>query len=178
VIVFTIGHSTRSFEELAELLREHGIEHLVDVRRHPMSRRHPHFTKDVLARSLSEQGFVYRHAPELGGRRKALEGSPNSGWRDDGFRGYADYQQTAPFAGALEELVAEASSSPTAIMCAEAVPWRCHRQIIADVLVARGVTVRHVLGPRQLREHTLNPRARPQADGTLVYPESDQLELL
>ena len=178
MIVFTIGHSTRSFDELAELLREHGIERLVDVRRHPVSRRHPHFTKDVLARSLSECGFVYRHAPELGGRRKALAESPNSGWRDAGFRGYADYQQTPPFASAFEELVAEASAAPTAIMCAEAVPWRCHRQIIADALVARGIAVRHVLGPRQLREHTLNPRARQQADGTLVYPATDQLELL
>jgi uncharacterized protein (DUF488 family) len=167
--VYTVGHSTRSLEELIALLAEHGVKHLVDVRRHPASRRHPHFAKAALERGLAEAAIGYRHSPELGGLRKPSADSPNTAWKNASFRAYADHQQTAEFQTALEALLAEACRAPTAIMCAEAVPWRCHRQIIADALVSRDVAVRHILGASSEREHTINPHAQRQADGTLVY---------
>jgi uncharacterized protein (DUF488 family) len=169
VIVFTIGHSTRPLEAFVALLQAHGVAQLADVRTIPKSRRHPHFAQDALSRSLPAAGIRYRHFPGLGGLRKAAADSPNGGWRHAGFRGYADYMQTPAFAAALEELMAWSTEAPTAIMCAEAVWWRCHRQLIADALVARGVEVRHITSARTAAAHALTSFAR--VDGERVsYP--------
>lgn len=177
--IYTIGHSTRTTDELLEMLRERGVERLVDVRRYPASRRHPHFGAEPLAAALREAGIAYRHAPALGGRRSGAEKSPNTAWRSAGFRAYADHMGSAEFREGLERLEAEARREPTAILCAEAVPWRCHRRLIADALVARGWEVVHLLGPGQARIHVMNQDARRREDGTLVYPapEDDQESL-
>jgi uncharacterized protein (DUF488 family) len=171
MIVHTIGHSTRTAEAFVELLREHGIALLADVRRYPASRRHPHFTGDALAATLADAGIDYRHLPVLGGRR-ASEGttSLNAGWRNASFRAYADHALSPEFQEALEGLVAESAARPVAVMCAEAVPWRCHRWIISDHLVARGIAVRHIIGPGEARLHALNPHAQVREDGLVVYP--------
>lgn len=169
--IWTIGHSTRSIGEFLELLRAHEIRSLVDVRRYPASRRHPHFQADALRASLAETGIDYAHRVALGGRRSARPDSTNLGWRTAGFRGYADHMQTEEFLRALEELMARGESRRTAIMCAEAVPWRCHRQLIADALVARGWTVRHILASDRADVHALTPFARLE-NGHLAYPNA------
>lgn len=168
--LFTIGHSTRELDEFIDLLRTHGITRIVDVRRFPGSRRHPHFGSEALRRSLREAGIDYRHAPELGGRRKPDPASPNRYWRNDSFRAYADYMSTAEFRAALDRLVQDAEAAPTAIMCAEAVPWRCHRNLISDAVVAAGCAVAHVIDGSPPDPHTLNEGARVGDDGALVYP--------
>ncbi len=169
---FTIGHSTRPLSELIELLRAHGVERLVDIRRFPGSRRNPQYGADPLARALAEAGIAYVHEPGLGGRRRPRPDSPNTHWRDAGFRGYADYMATPEFAAALGGLEAGAGAEGgvTAVMCAEAVPWRCHRQLLADALVADGHEVAHIVGPGPARPHVLNPAARPGPVGALTYP--------
>lgn len=171
--IYTIGHSTRPLSELVALLRAHGIVHLADVRTVPRSRRHPHFSKEALERSLPAAGIAYRHMPGLGGLRKPRKDSINTGWRHAGFRGYADYMQTADFRRALEELVAWAdhssTSGSTAIMCAEAVWWRCHRQLIADALVARGTAVRHISSLTSAPDHHLTGFGHND-DGNVTYP--------
>jgi uncharacterized protein (DUF488 family) len=166
VTVFTIGHSTRSIEEFIALLEAHGIEQLVDIRSFPRSRRHPHFSSDALSRALADAGIVYLHSPALGGHRKPRRDSPNTAWKAEGFRGYADYMESDAFRSALDELIATAGERPTAIMCAEAVWWRCHRQLVADALVAQGVTVRHITSASAPAEHTLTDFA--QVDGGTV----------
>ena len=178
--LWTVGHSTREADEFLELLASHGVELLVDVRRYPASRRHPHFGREPLAAALERAGLDYRHEEALGGRRSGRADSPNGAWRSAGFRAYADHAATDDFRSALERLVARARRRPTAVMCAEAVPWRCHRRILADHLVARGHEVRHILGPERAPAHELHPRARPTDDGTLIYPppEDDQLPML
>jgi uncharacterized protein (DUF488 family) len=178
--VYTIGHSTRSADELIALLRAHDVRTLVDVRRHPGSRRYPQFGREALEATLSAAEIRYVHAPELGGRRSTTADSPNGGWRNASFRGYADYMGTAVFRSSLAGLEAEAAAAPTAVMCAEAVPWRCHRNLIADALVARGHEVVHILSLDGVRPHTLNAHARVRADGTVVYPATgdDQTVLL
>src|SRR5436853_4555734 len=143
--LWTIGHSTRPMEGFIGLLHAHGIHLLVDVRTIPYSRRNPQFNTGALAESLLQACLQYQHLPTLGGRRKSRPDSMNLGWRNASFRGYADYMQTDRFRGALEDLMAYGKERATAIMCAEAVPWRCHRSLIADALVRRGWTVRHVL---------------------------------
>jgi len=168
--VFTVGHSTRSAEELIALLREAGVERLVDVRRFPGSRRHPQFGREALAASLAAAGIEYLHAPDLGGRRAPRPNSPNTGWRVAAFRGYADYMDAPEFQAALARLAAAAAERPTAILCAEAVPWRCHRRLIADALVARGVEVVHLLAASRREPHALHPDARRLPGGRLVYP--------
>ena len=168
--LYTIGHSTRSVEELLDLLAAHEIALLVDVRRFPMSKRHPHFNRDALEVSLAGRGIAYRHAEALGGRRTARKDSPNTAWREAGFRGYADYMDSPAFRAALDRLIADAAERPAAIMCAEAVPWRCHRRLIADAVVARGGAVRHILAGDRLGVHSLNPEAVVLPDGRLVYP--------
>jgi uncharacterized protein (DUF488 family) len=169
MVVHTIGHSTRELPDFLALLRAHGIRRLVDVRRYPGSRRHPHFARDALAGALRADGVDYRHEPDLGGRRRGRPDSPHTAWRSPGFRAYADHMDTPAFRAALGRLVELGREAPTAVLCAEAVPWRCHRQLIADVLVARGVEVRHILGPGPAEAHALHPAARVQADGRLVY---------
>lgn len=167
--MWTIGHSTRSIGELVALLRAHGVRHVVDVRRFPRSRRHPHFDAAALARDLPAAGIGYAHAPGLGGFRRARPGSTNTGLRNASFRAYADYMQSDDFARELAALIATATEAPTAIMCAEATPWRCHRSLIADALTARSVAVHHILGDRRPAPHTLTAGARVEA-GHVTYP--------
>lgn len=187
--IYTAGHSTRSADELIELLREHDVERLVDVRRFPGSRRHPHFNGATMEKWLVAAGIDYAHEVDLGGRRKGVErvegvegvaGSPNTAWRVAGFRAYADYMDTPGFRAALDRLVAGASTATTAIMCAEVVPWRCHRRLISDVLVARGIDVVHILGPDESQPHELHPDAKVLEDGRLLYPKPppDQMRFL
>jgi len=152
--LFTIGHSTRSFGDLVALLKREGVRHLIDVRAFPASRRYPHFSKRSLESSLPGTSVRYTHFPELGGRRKGIAGSRNVKWRNAGFRAYADYMETPEFQRALDRLLERAAEDPTAIMCAEAVPWRCHRTLIADAVEARGVRVFHILDSGTSR-HTL-----------------------
>lgn len=167
-LIHTIGHSTRTLDELVSLLRRHGVDHLADVRAHPGSRRYPHFSRDALESSLPELGIGYSHHPDLGGRRRGLPDSPNGAWRNASFRAYADYLGTEDFARALDSLIDVANVKNVAIMCAEAVPWRCHRWLISDALVARGVDVHHILDARS-EPHSLTRFARLR-DGKVVYP--------
>jgi uncharacterized protein (DUF488 family) len=169
--VYTIGHSTRSLEELAGLLEQNSIALLADVRTVPGSRRLPHFGKAVLERELPERGIAYVHLPELGGLRKPRPGSVNAGWRNASFRGYADYMQTQEFVAALDSLMRTAAERRTAVMCAEAVPWRCHRSLLADALTVRGVQVLHITGAGRPQAHSLTPFAQVE-DGRLTYPDT------
>ena len=176
--VFTIGHSTRTSEEFRALLHEHAITRLIDVRRFPGSRRYPHFGREELPRHLQAAGIEYVHEDALGGRRDPSPSSRNDGWRNAQFRGYADHMDSAEFQQALERLVGRRDRAQV-IMCAEAVPWRCHRQLIADALVARGVDVVHIMGPGQTSAHQLDVMARVLDNGRVVYPGSDaQMDLL
>lgn len=168
-MLLTIGHSTRPIEEFLAMLRAHEVELLADVRTVPRSARNPQFNRESLPASLAEAGIEYRHVPALGGLRHAHQDSTNLGWRNASFRGYADYMQTPAFAEAIDELIRAAEGEQAAIMCAEAVPWRCHRSLIADALAARGVEVRHITGRGEPRRHTVTRFAR--IDGTRVtYP--------
>lgn len=170
-VVFTIGHSTRSVEEFLGLLTRNGIRTLVDVRRYPGSKRHPHFNREALAVSLEAAGIGYRHEPELGGRRgNPRPDSPNTGWRNASFRAYADHLGTPAFRAALDRVLRDAGEAPVAIMCAEAVPWRCHRQLISDALVGRGHTVRHIISDAEPGIHELNEMARVDDHGEITYP--------
>ena len=168
-MIFTVGHSTRSQEELIAILQEAGVGLLVDVRRFPGTRRYPHFGNDALRAAHAAAEIAYRHEPDLGGRREPRTDSPNTAWRVTAFRGYADHMASPEFRAALERLVAEREGSPV-VMCAEAVPWKCHRQLIADALVARGIEVVHLLAPGRREPHALNPAAVVGADGVVVYP--------
>lgn len=179
--LYTVGHSTRSLDEFLALLRAHRIAGIVDVRRFPGSRRHPHFGSDPLAQVLAEAGIRYAHAPDLGGRRaSSASDSPNRAWRNASFRAYADHMASPEFRAALGRVLAAAEERPTAVLCAEAVPWRCHRQLIADAAVAREWRVLHVLDGGRLEEHALHPEARVRQNGTVEYPgpEAEQGELL
>jgi uncharacterized protein (DUF488 family) len=176
--VLTIGHSTRPLAELLALLAEFEATTLVDVRRFPGSRRYPHFGGPALARSLAGVGIGYVHEPDLGGRRDPSPASVNTAWRVAAFRGYADHMASPEFRAGLERVLALSEAGRPVIMCAEAVPWRCHRQLIADTLVSRGVAVRHILGKGQERAHELNPSARPGPDGVLIYPAAAQARLI
>ncbi|HXI63344.1 MAG TPA: DUF488 domain-containing protein [Gemmatimonadales bacterium] len=173
-VIYTIGHSTRPLDEFLALLRVHGIDHVVDVRRYPGSRRYPQFGREALATALADVGVGYEHAPDLGGRRVARPDSVNTAWRSASFRGYADYMETQPFQTALARLLDVARARPTAVLCAEAVPWRCHRQLIADALVARGEPVSHILSDARLEPHRLSPHARVPAGGGVQYPTGSE----
>ena len=168
--IWTVGHSTRPIGEFTDLLRVHQIALLVDVRTIPRSRYNPQFNTDTLAQSLGEAGIRYHHFPKLGGLRKPSKVSFNDGWRNASFRGYADYMQTEEFWNAIEGLMAESRLQPAAIMCAEAVPWRCHRSLIADALVSRSWNVRHIMSSEQATPHVLTSFARLDA-GRLTYPK-------
>ncbi len=168
MVVHTVGHSTRSLADFLGVLATHEISAIADVRRFPGSRRHPHFARDALAGALADVGVGYRWLPGLGGRRSPRADSPHVAWRSESFRAYADHMETPEFRDALASLLELAEERRTAIMCAEAVPWRCHRQLIADALVARGVEVRHVLGPGAPARHRLTVFARREGE-RIVY---------
>lgn len=170
--IWTIGHSTRSADEFVALLRASGITGLADVRTIPKSRRYPHFAREALAARLTQEGIEYRHFPVLGGLRKPRPDSPNGAWRNDAFRGYADHMQTPAFGRAVDELLEFAGHRTVAVMCAEAVWWQCHRMLLADALVARGVDVQHIMSQRgeaEMKAHRLTPFARIAA-GEVSYP--------
>jgi len=169
VTVLTVGHSNRSIEDFLTLLPSHDVVRLVDIRTVPRSRHNPQFNTDALAGSLAGAGIEYVHMAALGGLRHPKKDSINSAWRNDSFRGYADYMQTAEFNAAIEQLIQLAAGKRTAIMCAESVPWRCHRSLVADALVARGHDVEHIMSPTKRNPHALTPFAR--VDGARVtYP--------
>ena len=174
--LYTIGHSTRTLEELLALLKREGVTHLVDVRAFPTSARHPHFNKTHLERALPEQLIRYTHFPALGGRRPVRRDSHNTLWRNAGFRGYADYMETREFDEALEELLRAAAEVPTAIMCAEAVPWRCHRSLIADAATARGFEVLHIMDAGA-QPHRLTSFGRVDDAGRIHYDAAPQSDL-
>lgn len=174
--VFTIGHSTRTIAEFVALLRQVAVDLLVDVRSIPRSRTNPQFNADALPEALADAGITYCHLPALGGLRHRTKGampSPNTFWRIAAFRNYADYAATDAFRRGLDELRARARDNRCAIMCAEAVWWRCHRRIIADYLLAEGVPVAHILGPNKIVPAKLTLGVRSLPDGTLVYPAAD-----
>jgi uncharacterized protein (DUF488 family) len=168
-MIFTIGHSTRSAEAFMALVRDAGVDLVVDVRRFPGSRRHPQFNAEALDRALGAAGIGYRHMSALGGRRgESRRESPHTLWREAAFRNYADYAETEDFRAALAALRGLEAGHRAAIMCAEAVWWRCHRRIIADYLIAAGVEVRHILDGK-IERASLTPDAQVRADGTLLY---------
>jgi len=169
VQVFTIGHSTHSLERFVELLREHGVTLVADVRLAPGSRRLPHFGQRPLAEGLNAAGIGYEHLKELGGRRRPRPDTPNRGWEVEAFRGYADHMGSAEFARGFERLRALAGNARVAAMCAEALWWRCRRRLVSDAVVARGGTVRHIGADGRLSDHAL-PDFAVVCDGRLAYP--------
>ncbi len=168
---FTIGHSTLPIEEFTAILRSHGVKQLVDVRTIPRSRHNPQFNADALAESLPDAGIGYVPMPALGGLRHSRPDSPNGAWRNKSFRGYADYMQTPQFHEAVAELLKLSVDRRTAIMCAEAVPWRCHRSLIADALTVRNVPVVEILSASKARPHVLTEFAHVEGT-TITYPPS------
>ena len=174
--VFTIGHSTRAIGEFIELLKANGIGQIIDIRTIPKSRHNPQFNDDSLENSLLEAGIGYVHMKQLGGLRHAKKDSINLGWRNASFRGYADYMQTPEFAEAIDDAIVLAKKTPSALMCAEAVPWRCHRSLVADALLVRGIPVFEIIGAAEPKEHTLTPFAC--VDGTKITYPSEQRSLL
>lgn len=165
---YTVGHSTHELQAFAALLRGAGVDGIADVRRWPRSRRHPQFDDDALAVELPLRGIAYDHLPALGGRRRPLRGSPNDGWEQEAFRGYADHMATPEFAEARVGLLDDARERTTAVMCAESVWWRCHRRMVADALTVAGWDVVHLLPGTRSQPHRLHPDARIE-DGRIVY---------
>lgn len=175
ISVFTLGHSNRALEDFLALLGAHAIERIVDVRTVPKSRHNPQFVQSALEQSLADAGVDYRHMKRLGGLRKPAADSSNTGWRNSAFRAYADHMQTSAFTAAIDELVALAHDARTAVMCAEAVPWRCHRSLIGDALVVRDITVIDIMSATQARPHELTSFAH--VEGTSVTYPAPQSEL-
>lgn len=169
VVVFTVGHSNRSLEDLLQLLRAHGVERVVDVRTIPRSAHNPQFSRETLPEALSKAGLGYQHMPALGGLRHTHRDSINTGWRNASFRGFADYMQTPEFDTALEELIQRARQASLVIMCAEAVPWRCHRSLIADALTVRGIACEHITSRTRRQPHRMTPFAKVR-QGRISYP--------
>ena len=166
--VWTVGHSNRTLEDFITLLRSHATELVADVRRFPGSRRYPHFNQENLGSVLRDHGIDYLHFPELGGRRNTKPDSPNSAWRNEAFRGYADYMETEEFRRGIERLLEEARTRRTAVMCAEALWWQCHRSMIADYLKSAGCRVLHILGPQKTEDHRYSQPAQI-INGQLTY---------
>jgi uncharacterized protein (DUF488 family) len=173
MLISTIGHSTRSIEELIEILKAHSIEHVIDIRTVPRSRANPQFNRESLPASLQAAGIAYEHMPGLGGLRRARRDSINTAWRNASFRGYADYMQTPEFEASLDQLVAIAQERPSAIMCAEAVQWRCHRSLVADALLARGIRVEHIQSATRAQPHRMTPFA--QVNGSKIVYAGEQV---
>jgi len=170
IIVFTVGHSTRSLDEFIHLLKTNGIRRLIDIRTIPRSRHNPQFNRGTLSIFLRNRRISYRHMKALGGFRHARVDSLNRGWHNASFRGFADYMQTLEFEAALNKLIDLAVLKRTVIMCAEAVPWRCHRSLIGDALTVRGIEVHDILSDKNVRLHTMTPMARIRG-GKITYPE-------
>ena len=168
-LIYTIGHSTQPFERFLELLKAHGVEKVVDVRTVPGSRRAPHFNREHLTKALAGAGIGYLHLKGLGGWRKPRNDSVNTAWQNDSFRGFADYMQTEEFEQSLQELIALAKEERVAIMCAEAVPWRCHRSLIADALTVRGIEVKHISSRERANPHEITEFAIVKGR-TVTYP--------
>ena len=175
--IWSIGHSTRPIEEFLELLGTYRVETIADVRSFPGSRKYPHYGQQSLAATLAENGLDYVWLPALGGRRRASPDSPNTAWRNAAFRGYADHMASAVFAQGLTQLLDLAGRSRTALMCAEAVWWRCHRSLIADALCVRGIDVVHILDAAHSTPHPMTQPARI-VDGRLSYAAPEQETLL
>jgi uncharacterized protein (DUF488 family) len=173
--VCTIGHSNRTIEEFIGLLKQNGIACVLDIRTVPKSRHNPQFAQDILPESLSAAGIGYRHLAGLGGLRRPHKDSPNAGWRNTSFRGYADYMQTDEFSRNVDAVAALARTTRCVLMCAEAVPWRCHRSLVADALLLRDIPVEHIIGPQKRRPHTLTPFARVDG-GRITYPPGEEQE--
>lgn len=173
--VFTVGHSTHPLGEFVAMLRAHGVKRVVDVRTIPRSRHNPQYESSALEAGLAEAGIGYRWARDLGGLRHPRKDSVNGAWRNASFRGFADYMQTPEFAAAVTDLVAEAAGGGLAIMCAEAVPWRCHRSLIADALLVRGLLVQDILSREKARPHELTPFAVVNGS-TITYPSPGEGE--
>src|SRR6185312_590715 len=171
-MVFTIGHSTRSIEIFIEMLKAHGVKRLADVRTIPRSRRNPQFNRDALPETLLQAGIGYTHMEELGGLRHARKDSLNTGWHNASFRGFADYMQTPEFEAALKTLIQTAKREQVAIMCAEAVPWRCHRSLIGDALQARGIVVEDIMSATKTQAHELTSFATVTGSH-VTYPASE-----
>ncbi|MEO7904196.1 MAG: DUF488 domain-containing protein [Candidatus Saccharimonadales bacterium] len=171
--IFTVGHSTHPIDEFIELLRAHGVTQLIDIRTVPKSRHNPQFMQDSLEKTMPDAAIRYRYMANLGGLRHTTKESINTAWRNASFRGYADYMQTDDFAAGIDELIQYTQGQPTAIMCAEAVPWRCHRSMVGDALVVRGgVQVRDIMTPTSAKPHTLTSFA--SVDGNRVfYPQEN-----
>jgi len=170
LVALTIGHSTRTIEEFVRLLQAHAVTRAVDVRTVPRSRHNPQFNRDTLPASLKTAAIGYMHMAELGGLRRTTRDSINTGWRNVSFRGYADYMQTAEFNEAIERLIQLMSQDQIAVMCAEAVPWRCHRSLIADALSVRGIRSEEIVSPTRTRVHVLTSFAK--VDGSRIfYPQ-------
>ena len=167
--LWTVGHSTRTWEDFREVLRVHEITAVVDVRRFPGSRKFPWFGSDAMSEQLPRDGVGYEWISQLGGRRSVLPGSPNGGWRNSSFQGYADHMASTEFADGLEQALAAAAQGRTALMCAELLWWRCHRRLISDLLVYRGHQVLHIQTKRAAEPHHLNPVAQALGEG-LIYP--------
>jgi uncharacterized protein (DUF488 family) len=170
--VLTIGHSTHTIEEFIRILKAHSVTCVADVRTVPRSRHNPQFNRDALQASLKTAGIAYRHMAGLGGLRRARPNSINTGWRNASFRGYADYMQTPEFEASLEDLIALARKERVVLMCAEAVPWRCHRSLIADALVARGIPTEHVMSPIRRDAHSIRSFAK-RTGSRITYPSTD-----
>ena len=173
VVVFTVGHSTRTIDEFVELLKVHSIKMVADVRTIPGSRHNPQFNIETLPTSLADAGIEYIHLAGLGGLRHARRDSINTGWRNASFRGFADYMQTPEFKAALNQLIDLAHHQTIAIMCAEAVPWRCHRSLIADALLVRGIEVREIINSGNVRSHALTPWAKVMGV-EIMYPQEGE----
>ncbi|GGC14170.1 DUF488 domain-containing protein [Pseudoduganella buxea] len=167
--VYTIGHSTRPIEQFIELLKEQEVKRLLDIRTVPKSRHNPQFGQDALAGALAQAGIEYRYIGALGGLRRARKDSTNDGWRNQSFRGYADHMQQIDFNAAVDDVARMAGTTPCALMCAEAVPWRCHRSLVADALLVRGIRVEHIINPGKTRPHVLTPFAQV-AGRSITYP--------
>jgi uncharacterized protein (DUF488 family) len=177
MIVSTVGHSTRPIEDFVHILEAHGLRRLVDVRTIPRSRRNPQFNLENLSTSLHKARIDYRHLPGLGGLRRPRKDSINTGWRNASFRGYADYMQSPEFGQSLNALIELASEVPTAIMCAEAVPWRCHRSLIADALVARGIPAMEILSATKSQPHALTSFAKMEGQQVTYPAKASSLDL-
>lgn len=175
-MIYTIGHSTRTQHELIDLLNQFAVGLLVDVRTIPRSRHNPQFNRDELQNAVPAAGIEYSHRPELGGLRKPAKDSPNQGWKNSGFRGFADYMMTSEFQRAVQLLIDASAEKQISIMCAEAVYWRCHRMLISDALIIRGIQVAHILNKGRTEPHKLTNFAKVEGTNITYPPEQPTLD--